>query len=195
MKPIKHLLFPSLLMIMLFLSCQSKAETVKEDNCQLLAIDNNTQLQRYQIAECFFEKEDYSAALPYYEQLANEGYAKAENSLGFYYQFGVSGKGIDYPKAMSLYKSAANKGVSDAMVGYGGFFLRGDGVKKNYKTALFWFEKAAKLNDPNGLYSLGVMYQNGLGVAKKDMKKARFFWKQAADLGDKLALFMLTNAK
>ena len=114
--------------------------------------------------------------------------------MGFYYQFGIAGKPTDHSQAARLYKSAAKKGISDAMVSYGGLFTRGDGVKKNYNTAKYWFEKAANLNDANGFYSLGVLYQNGLGV-KKDLQKARFYWKKSSDLGNELAKLLLKHVE
>ena len=50
-------------------------------------------------------------------------------------------------------------------------YQNGDGVKKDLKTAIKWFEKAASRNYDNALVSLGDLYYKGEGV-KQSYKKA-----------------------
>lgn len=50
-------------------------------------------------------------------------------------------------------------------------YQTGDGVKKDLKKAIMWFEKAASRNYDNALVSLGDLYYKGEGV-KQDYKKA-----------------------
>ena len=50
-------------------------------------------------------------------------------------------------------------------------YQTGDGVKKDLKKAIMWFEKAASRNYDNALVSLGDLYYQGEGV-KQDYKKA-----------------------
>ena len=50
-------------------------------------------------------------------------------------------------------------------------YQTGDGVKKDLKKAILWFEKAASRNYDNALVSLGDLYYKGEGV-KQDYKKA-----------------------
>ena len=50
-------------------------------------------------------------------------------------------------------------------------YQTGDGVKKDLKEAIKWFEKAANRNYDNALVSLGDLYYSGSGV-KQDYKKA-----------------------
>ena len=50
-------------------------------------------------------------------------------------------------------------------------YQTGDGVKKDLKKAIMWFEKAASRNYDNALVSLGELYYKGEGV-KQDYKKA-----------------------
>lgn len=40
-------------------------------------------------------------------------------------------------------------------------YLKGKGVEKNYKKSYDYFQKAAAKNNPDGLYYLGFMIDNG----------------------------------
>ena len=64
--------------------------------------------QLLQIANTYYSKGDYSKALPYLEEAAKRGSAKAEYSLGYMYQNG-EGVSKDLGKAQEYYSSAADK--------------------------------------------------------------------------------------
>ena len=68
-------------------------------------------LERGQAPECTDnEEENQRNALKYYEESAKLGYAKAFNSIGKFYQFGLGGKNVDRVEAISNYKIADEKG-------------------------------------------------------------------------------------
>jgi len=48
----------------------------------------------------------------------------------------------------------------------GTMYLKGHGVKIDYKMALTYLTDAAEHGDDQGQYRLGTMYENGLGVAQ-----------------------------
>jgi len=62
-------------------------------------------------------------------------------------------------------------------------YSEGEGVPKDEKEAFKWFSKAADQNYPPALYSLAVMYYEGIEV-KRDVKKALELLHASASLGD-----------
>lgn len=58
----------------------------------------------------------------------------------------------------------------------------GDGVPKDTKKAVYWFQKAAMQGHISAQYRLGFCYQYGLGVTK-DMSWSYFWYCKAADQG------------
>jgi len=52
-------------------------------------------------------------------------------------------------------------------------YYQGQGVKQNTQRALYWYTKAAKLNNPKAQYNLGVIYFNGLGIKRDILKNLR----------------------
>jgi TPR repeat protein len=56
------------------------------------------------------------------------------------------------------------------------------GAPEDFKLALKWYTKAAINGNPNSLYCLGVMYENGIGT-KQDLEKAICLYFKAAGAG------------
>ncbi len=50
----------------------------------------------------------------------------------------------DYQRALRLWKPLADKGVSIAEHNYGRAYAEGTGVKRNYKQAAYWYQRAAE---------------------------------------------------
>ena len=65
--------------------------------------------------------------------------------------------------------------------------VNGDGVKKDYKAASYWFARAAGGGYPPALYDLGAMYRNGEGM-QANINAAKDLYTQAANLGYILAM-------
>jgi TPR repeat protein len=55
-------------------------------------------------------------------------------------------------------------------------------VTQSYETAIKWYKKAANENWVTGQWNMGVMYENGYGVAV-NINTARYWWKKACDNG------------
>ena len=55
-----------------------------------------------------------------------------------------------------------------------------------------WFQKAAAANDPNGLNSLGYLYEKGNGVSK-DFVQARQWYDKAVAAGSTWAMVNIGN--
>ena len=84
--------------------------------------------------------------------------------------------------------SAATSGYSVAQAELGVLYLYGSDeakVEQNMYNAVKWLKMAAENNDDDGLYYLGLCYENGLGGLPKDQEKAWECYEKAADLGDR----------
>ncbi len=91
----------------------------------------------------------------------------------------------------TINKALAEKGDVEAQFKLGKIYGFGwKGVPKDYKQAIYWFEKAAKQGHVKSQSYLGVMYFDGQGV-KKDYEQAIFWFEKAAKQGDVEAQFNL----
>jgi len=76
---------------------------------------------------------------------------------------------------------SAENGSDLAQSSLGEDYLRGSGNReKNYKKAIYWFEKAAGQNNKSAQYHYGLMLMNGRGV-KKQVEKGMKWLKKSAD--------------
>lgn len=84
------------------------------------------------------------------------------------------GRAIDQPKPqLEKYASKA--------AGYiGRMWLRGEGVRQDYKLARGWFERGIKHGDAQSQWGLGIMNLHGLGIPK-NISKATELFKASAD--------------
>ncbi len=107
-----------------------------------------------------YDRGDYATALPIFRQLADQGNARAQYSLGTMY---VKGHGVtqDYAAAMKWYRKAANQGEALAQFGLGTMYQNGRGVTQDYSEAMKWYRKAANQGNADAQHNLGVMYRKG----------------------------------
>lgn len=84
------------------------------------------------------------------------------------------GRAVDQPKpGLDKYASKA--------AGYiGRMWLRGEGVKQDFKNAQRWFERGIKHGDAQSQWGMGVMNLHGLGM-KKNVALAAQYFRAAAD--------------
>jgi len=81
----------------------------------------------------------------------------------------------------------ATAGEADAQNSLGCAYHNGDGVPKNYSTAMMWYLKAAEQGDSYAQCNIAVLYRYGLGVTK-DLGKAFDWYKKSAEQGNAGAL-------
>jgi hypothetical protein len=87
------------------------------------------------------------------------------------------------PEAIRLLTKSAEKGYAKAQNDLGSFYAKGDlGVTKSQDSALRWYKAAADQNDQEGLYNLGICYEQGEGTPT-DMARAAECYEKAAQLG------------
>lgn len=130
--------------------------------------------------------------------LAEAGDSRAQYNIGLLY---AEGRGVtmDKTKAAAWWTRAATNGHLRAMHNLA--LLNIAGIPKapggtavqNYADALKWLRVAAKKGFPNSQYTLGKMYQYGLGV-KQNYKRAATLFKNSAEQGFARAQYNLAKA-
>jgi SEL1 protein len=123
--------------------------------------------------------------LEYYSLQADGGDKTAQILLAQMYYMGSLKIPVDYAKARRYallaykqkpidddQKSEKKKDDKYTVSGsaadlLGKMYWRGEGVERNDVTARRWFEKGASVNNPDCIYSLGLMYEQGLAGLPK----------------------------
>ena len=116
---------------------------------------------------------------------AEQGYAPAQNTLGYLYFFGSrhfnhgDSIPIDFQKAVEWFREAADQDYAAAQLNLGICYEEGKGVEQNHAEAFKWYEKSAKQNHASGQFSLGLSYLVGSGVFKNNEEAFMWFFKSA----------------
>lgn len=96
----------------------------------------------------------------------------------------------DYQQALADWKPLADKHNPDALYNIGLLYMKGLGVKKDYRAAKHWFKQAAKYGSVDAAYNLGVMYKKRR-FGYPSSKDALYWWRQAAARGHPESQFNL----
>ena len=72
-------------------------------------------------------------------------------------------------KHMLNWIKSAEQGNVTAQSNLGLMYAKGDGVPRDYKTAVKWYRLAAEQGDVSAQFNLGLMYAKGRGVPQNDM--------------------------
>jgi len=99
-------------------------------------------------------------------------------------------KSGDYAKAERLWRDAAERGSTDAMINIANLFVQGQGVERDLARAADWYRRAADAGDPVAQVHLGEAYERGAGLPKDNEAAARWFLR-AAEQGDAQGAFNL----
>jgi TPR repeat protein len=98
--------------------------------------------------------------------LAKAGDPEAQWQVGYYYEFGaVDGSGIvltksDLLKAHRWYKLSAEQGSTSGQVAMSNLFSTGDGLPRDFKTAIYWAKKAIAQGEASAVHNLGNIYRD-----------------------------------
>ncbi len=128
-----------------------------------------------------FKAKDYKKAFEIWTIEANNGEAKAQNSLSYLY-FNALGTKLDNKKALYWLNKAALQNNVNAQYDLGMMYLMGQKVKQDKKTAAFWLEQAAEAHHADASYNVALMYYQGDGVDINVSKSAKLL-EQAAKQG------------
>ncbi len=90
----------------------------------------------------------------------------------------------------ALYKalSLAGAGNAAAQTLVAEMMMKGQGVKRDVKSAIFWYQKAAEGGDPPAMFQYALLLMDGRQVPR-DKKKADEFMRKAAEAGNSSAQF------
>ena len=126
----------------------------------------------------------YDPKKPLHEQLIYKlGFLSDENVAKELYQLHKFGEQDDLFAGMAL-PNLASQGDGEAAYTLARRYLYGvDGVDKNPKLALSWFQKAGELGNAGGYHMLGVIYDQEPNIVKRDLRKSTEYYRKAAELG------------
>lgn len=150
---------------------------------------------RYEFGEGITE--NIHEAVQLYSQAAKQGHAGAMYFLGHCYK---SGRGVkaDLGEAVNLFRQAAELGNTDAMVSAACILAAVDDDyafepdADMYNEAFSLLSRAVEAGNVDAHFYLGIMYNDGLGVAR-DQNQAYKFVKLAADNGQQNAQRLIKN--
>ena len=111
-------------------------------------------------------------------QKAEQGDRDAQNSLGYWYQYGL-GVEKDEFEAVYWYRKSAKQGLPVAQYNLGLMYRFGRGVDKNDTEAVCWYRKAAGQGHADAENNLGVMLEYGLGCEKNEQEALEWYRKAA----------------
>lgn len=132
---------------------------------------------RFKKAETLFKKAEFNQAVELYQELINEGSAKAEVRMAYMYRKGIFFD-KDIEEAKLLLKSAAAFNHLPAFNELGNVYK----AVEDYETAISWYEKASALDFAPADNSLGTIYRDGLGV-EQSYRKALKYYRKAEKAG------------
>ena len=115
------------------------------------------------------------------EELAEQGFAKAQFKLGRYYELG-EGVPKDIEKAISWYTNAAEQGDIKALYNLSMLWFNGQNVPRDYEKVVEWLTKAANQGLAQAQYFLGNLSNEGI-VMPQDYGEAMKWFRKAADQG------------
>jgi uncharacterized protein len=137
---------------------------------------------------------DVKHGLRLLEAAANLGSGDASFNLGEIMQYGKEGLPIDHQVAFGWYLKAAGQGVVPAAQRVCEMYRRGWGVKKDFRQAQLWCERAAKQGDVMAQNIAGGLAYGGHPGAEVDQVAAVRWWSMAAAQGNADAEFFLGMA-
>ncbi len=133
-------------------------------------------------------KQDALMAVRAYDAAAScpDG-ALAANNLGWMFLKGI---GIEQntEKALTLFRNAAERGNSLAMVNLGNFYEFA--TPPNYRSAAHWYRMAAESGDHKGMFNCANMLHHGRGV-RQNRKRAYSIFSTLYEIGVQGAAFYM----
>ena len=121
--------------------------------------------------------QDYSQAMDWYLQAAEEGYGRGYCCIGDMYFYG-NGVEKDRGEAFGWFKLAAEHGDITGMYDTAFLLDHALGVTQDYTEAMKYYRMAASIGDADAMYALGCMYEEGHGVSQ-DFEQAKYWLEQA----------------
>ncbi|HEY3856111.1 MAG TPA: tetratricopeptide repeat protein [Verrucomicrobiae bacterium] len=124
--------------------------------------------------------------------LARAGTSEAQWEIGYYFESGAIDKSgnilakANPLKAYRWYKLSAEQGNASAQVALSNLLSTGDGISRNYESAINWAKKAIAQGHASAAFNLGTIYRD-----QNKPKMPLWWYKQAASMGDNDALLQI----
>ena len=99
----------------------------------------------------------------------------------------------NYEEAFALYLQAAEAGDAKAIYNVGALYARGEGVEEDDLTAMEWFRKAAEMDYPDALNTIGNAYSFGNYGLQIDYGTSFSYYLRSAHLGNAKGMFTVGN--
>jgi hypothetical protein len=134
----------------------------------------------------YYYEMNYTEALKWCRKAAEQGYAEAQNNMGYCY---ATGKGVeqDYGEAVKWYRKAAEQNYAQGQCNLGWCYGNGKGVEQDFEEAVKWYRLAAEQGNAVAQKNLGWCYAKGEGV-EQDYEEAAKWYCLAAEQGDELSM-------
>lgn len=113
---------------------------------------------------------------------AASGDAKAIYDLAMLHDRGYDTVAVDSARSTMLYRLSAEKGYAPAQSYLGYRYFKGEAVRQDVDSALYWFAKAAGSGDARAANNLGYLLAEG-DVVARDYPQAFHWLSVAADAG------------
>lgn len=126
-------------------------------------------------------EKDYVCARSWLAQSASQGRTRSQTLFAYLLMDGEGGP-VDAPRAIRLYKLAAEHGDADAQNNLGEIYEMGRGTDRNLDEALRWYENAAARGLGPAQFNAGRLWAIGVGE-RKDPARARALLVQAEGSG------------
>jgi TPR repeat protein len=131
-------------------------------------------------------RKDPQEAVKWYRKAAEQGNPLAQYAMGGFYS---SGRGVakDTDEAIRWWRKAADQNSADAEAALGEFYFLPSNDRANhlnYQEAAKWLRKAADQGQVAAMNNLGLLYEQGLGLARPDPQGAAKWYRAAAEKGD-----------
>ena len=130
-------------------------------------------------AERLFRQREYSAALPLYRNLGEQGNLDAQLRVGYMYLYGLGTEDREFEQAANWFRRAALAGSAKAEYFLG---VLADEVEEDFTQALELYQRSAAKGYMPALFRLGLAFAGGRGVPA-DHQRAFSYFKQAAEKG------------
>lgn len=120
---------------------------------------------------------DKTEGIKWLKKSAKKGDAISQHNLAnIYYDM------HDYSRAYDYYEESAKQLYPPAITQLGSLYYYGQGVKRNYRESVKYFQKAVELDNAYGYFFLGLSYMESHGVPQ-DLNKARELMLKARQKG------------
>lgn len=175
-----------------FLARRKEGEVRQELGKKALASDNKL-AHGFCYAFGLGVEQDYRKAFELFKEEAEKGVLLALFWLGTFYYEGRGTEKSDPAMSLMWLTKAAERGDVVAQYNVGMHYMNGEGVEKDPKAALVWFEKAARQGYAEGAFCAGLALRKNPHRTEEDLKQAVAWYQQAADAGHAFAQCNLGN--